>query len=698
MRSQNKPQYGDRVELEVRITGSEGDGVFIVKRKDGTEANLIEVESTERDVLEEGERYSLKDAIVYRPEDDSRHRYEELREIADENECQSCGGELLFEAEDTEVSELDPDELDEDVYYVVTSETEVYGLSGSDDWIPMSQGRGRTSRGSDVFGRIRCTECGFSVEWRRGMDIEEVEERVEEGTAQRDTGVMYSMDASVAADENVGMATGGSKDANNFRKNVHEGKTPQKDALSYEGLFYDYYFDTGDEDPSGDEGLFYPTYSTAVSENPVNDETEKYLSVGLNSNLTTAEFERKRLNLVVALDVSGSMSSGFREYYYDKTGKRREKEEGEDAEQMSKMEAATESLANLTHHLDEDDRFGVVLYNSQAHVAKPLNPVGETDMDAIRGHIREVSAGGGTNMDDGLGEAVDMLLPEKEADPEEVENRVVFMTDAMPNTGRTGRGSLVESIEDAAEDGIYTTFVGMGIDANEDLIDSLSSVRGANHYFVHSVSEFEKRLNEEFEYMVTPLAFDLSLRVESSEYEIAEVYGSPGDDVEDGEVMNVTTLFPSPKKEGETRGGVVLLKLERKRDTEGTGKVGLEAGWVERDGTEGTELLQVSVPEEPIFDNSGIRKAVALARYGKEMRNWIEAVRSGRGETEGRDDWRDSEKRGEWEQRSVPLVVPDGYEERLKKVRDYIEGEMKILGDDSLEQETEVIDHVLEAS
>jgi len=128
--------------------------------------------------------------------------------------------------------------------------------------------------------------------------------------------------------------------------------------------------------------------------------------------------------------------------------------------------------------------------------------------------------------------------------------------------------------------------------------------------------------------MVTPLAFDLSLRVESSEYEIAEVYGSPGEDVEDGEVMSVATLFPSPKEDGETRGGVVLLKLERTGEGVGTGKVGLEAGWVERDGTEGTELLQVSVPKESVFDNSGIRKAVALARYGEEMRDWIGTVRS----------------------------------------------------------------------
>jgi Ca-activated chloride channel family protein len=235
----------------------------------------------------------------------------------------------------------------------------------------------------------------------------------------------------------------------------------------------------------------------------------------------------------------------------------------------------------------------------------------------------------------------------------------------------------------------------MGIDANEDLIDSLSSVRGANHYFVHSVSEFEQRLDDEFEYMVTPLVFDLSLKVESSAYEIAEVYGSPGEEVENGEVMNVTTLFPSPKEDGETRGGVVLLKLEKKGSAEGTGEIGLEAGWVERDGTEGNEVLQVSVPEEPVFDNSGIRKAVLLARYGREMRDWIEMVRSGESRREGKDDWVGSGERERWEQESVPLTLPEGYEDRFDNIRSYIEAEMEGLEDDSLGQEVETVERVL---
>lgn len=38
------------------------------------------------------------------------------------------------------------------------------------------------------------------------------------------------------------------------------------------------------------------------------------MTVGLNSSIT--DFERKKLNLILLVDVSGSMSSPFSDYYY----------------------------------------------------------------------------------------------------------------------------------------------------------------------------------------------------------------------------------------------------------------------------------------------------------------------------------------------------------------------------------------------
>lgn len=40
-------------------------------------------------------------------------------------------------------------------------------------------------------------------------------------------------------------------------------------------------------------------------------------TVGLDSGIQASDFKRKKLNVVLVLDVSGSMGSPFDEYYYD---------------------------------------------------------------------------------------------------------------------------------------------------------------------------------------------------------------------------------------------------------------------------------------------------------------------------------------------------------------------------------------------
>lgn len=43
-----------------------------------------------------------------------------------------------------------------------------------------------------------------------------------------------------------------------------------------------------------------------------------------------------------------------------------------------------------------------------------------------------------------------------------------------------------------------------------------------------SAGDFKRRLDEEFDFMVTPLVFDLSLNFISSSFYISDVYGNPG--------------------------------------------------------------------------------------------------------------------------------------------------------------------------
>lgn len=674
-------QYLSEIEVSIlgRTDSLPGVALFEVEDSEGNQFVVGGVDDRVNTLAIEG-TYRIENGLGIDPDFNARTAFPNQLEKASSHDCPECGSDLTFEpgveSPPTTVREALSQQGWEGSHLVITEEAELHRLSDRDDWRPRGSNRGPHT----PQHQYRCTECSLSIpEGELERYIEQGGRPLEEHV--NETAVMESPAAD--ASESIGMATGGAKDVDNFRDNISEGYLPGEEALTTEGLFYDYYFDTGDDRDSKDS-LFYPSYSTAVTSHPLTDRTEHYLTVGLNSTIGVEEFERRQLNLVAVLDVSGSMGSQFDQYYYDGSGQRRSVDA---PSSETKMAAATESLAALTTHLEADDRLGVVLYNSQDHVAKPVSLVGETDMDAIRGHIRDVKAGGGTNMSAGLETAIDLLSEYEDSDAAQVENRIVFLTDMMPNTGATGQNTITATVEEAAARGIHTTFVGMGLDENPDLAESLSKIRGANHYFVHSATEFEQRLDDEFEYMVTPLVFDLQLELDG-DVGIDAIYGSPNADRSAGKIMSVSTLFPSPTTDGETRGGVILLRL----DGAPSRSMDLVASWEEIDGTIESDRVQVSADiESPeYFETSGIRKAVCLARYASTLQNWLTAVRD-------EDDWKpmNSPRSGQWERDSEQLRIPEQYREQFRSIQTYIDETASAI-DNELRQEVALLETLIE--
>ena len=536
-------------------------------------------------------------------------------------------------------------------------------------------------------------------------------------------GVMNAVSEGMyASDSTLGFSVGGAKNVDNFRENIKNRYLPISTDLTYNGLFYNYYFDTGrsgnlNGDNSND--MFYPTYSVAVSKDPISGKMEYYMTVGLNSNIKESDFQRKKLNVVVVMDVSGSMSSGFNEYYYDrnhvdgdKTGDRR-----------SKMQIANESLNCLIDQLKPDDRLGIVLFDNSAYLAKPVNLVGETDIEKIKEHILEITPQGGTNFEAGYSEGT-KLFSEEMLNSDEYENRIIVITDAMPNLGTTSKEGLTKYVKENADNGIYTTFVGVGVDFNTEVIECLSDVRGANYYSVHNSDEFKKVMGEEFDYMVTPLVFDLELKLNTDEYEIVQVYGTDTREKTSGTIMKVNTLFPSSSNsEGEVKGGVILLKVKpvgNNGEIVGTtlpsGKI--MVSYKDRNGEKHTneQTVEFGSLVKEHYDNTGIRKAIALTRYANVMKDWILFERANYIEQNGLDIQVKNKNKvlitnetgiidcsyvepddvrillGENERTSQSINVSDEYVDILMTLKNYLKNEIKEIGDEEMNQEVELLD------
>ncbi len=505
----------------------------------------------------------------------------------------------------------------------------------------------------------------------------------------------------------IGLAVGGAKDTNNFLANIENGYLPKLESITYEGEFYGHYFDTGLDGKVCKE-LFCPSYSSAKRKNPFIEEEEYFLSVGLNSGIKEGDFKRKKLNLVVVVDISGSMNGKFDSYYYDKTGN---KVENDNVDEQTKMTIANKSIVAMLSHLKDDDRVGIVLFDHNAYAAKPLNLVGKTDKEAIRDHILELKPRGGTNWSAGYQEGL-KLFDELESNNSKYENRIIFLTDAMPNSGELSKDKLFGMAKNATKKGIHTTFIGVGIDFNNDLVEYVSKTKGANYFSVHSSKEFSKLLDKEFDYMVTPLVYDLELKLSNSIYTIEAVYGSPDAKMATGTIMKVNTLFPSHNNGEETKGGVILVKLQKHPEIAQSAELTLNVSYSDVNGKHYANSQKVKFKNKDIYyDNTGIRKAILVSDYVTVMKNWLIDARASCNDQVR---WANQQpieiqKRclvypplrpeyphvATWERRSCKLAVSAGYKKFLYLFKKIYMKEMSILNDESLKKELNVINKLL---
>jgi Ca-activated chloride channel family protein len=497
--------------------------------------------------------------------------------------------------------------------------------------------------------------------------------------------------------KSIGFSVGGAKDSDNFYQNLKNGYLPKLKSITYEGVFYDHYFQSPENGTC--ENLFCPTYTTKTTENLYTKDKEHYLSVGLDSNIKPSDFQRKKLNIVVVLDISGSMSSPFNRYYYDKKNSANDEES-----KLSKMQIANKALVGMIDHLANEDRLGVVLFDNNSYNAKPLRLIKETNIKATQKHILELKPRGGTNWSAGYksGLALFNSVEDGLKDPNIYENRVIFITDAMPNQGELSENGLFGLVKSASKDGIYTTFIGVGVDFNNDLVEAVSKTRGANYFAVHSSKEFLKRMDEEFDYMVTPLVFDLKLKLLSQDNEIEAVYGSPDANRATGEIMYVNTLFPSPTKDGKTKGGVILLKVKHAKDMQ------LRVSYKDRAGKSYESTKKVSFKNS---SNQSIEKAILLSNFVTLMQNFLIDHRESCHDKINRNipifelqrkcmiyppDRPEFQMVKTWERESCPLKVNEGYKKLLPIFLREFKRDSSKFQDDLFEKELKALELILE--
>jgi Ca-activated chloride channel family protein len=329
-----------------------------------------------------------------------------------------------------------------------------------------------------------------------------------------------------------------------------------------------------------------------------------------------------------------------------------------------------------------------------------MGAVNKVNMNDIKSRIFDITAGGSTNLDAGLDMATGQFRNFYEINNYEYENRMIVLTDAQPNTGDTSLSNYFNIIKNIANSRIYCTFIGIGLDFDSQLVDQITQVKGANYYSVHSPKEFRQRLEDEFDFMVTPLVFNLKLNFAANGWRIEKVFGSPEANQATGELMKINTLFPSKSEGGENKGGIVLLKLQ-KTSSQPDEKVSLTVSYEDRNGRKDSNATAISLEsaQPEYFDNTGIRKAILLTRYASLLKNWMIDERQ---HLQYSQPWKPivredtgivmpPENISQWERQSAPLRVSNSYSLLFKDFTQYFSNEMKAVDDNTLNQEMTIL-------
>jgi Ca-activated chloride channel family protein len=264
------------------------------------------------------------------------------------------------------------------------------------------------------------------------------------------------------------------------RRQLNAGQLPRKDTVRTEEMVNYFPYDYARPDSATEP--FRPQVTVLPS--PWNA-GNKLVHIGIKGH-ALADTQRPRANLVLLIDISGSMQPADR------------------------LPLLKQSFRMLVDELKPDDTVGIVTYASGSDIR--LKPTKVADKAAILAAIDSLQAGGSTSGARGLEDAY--RLAEQHFDKAGV-NRILLGTDGDWNVGITDRTQLKGYIERKRASGIFLSILGVGMgNHNDALMQTLARNGNGVAAYIDTLSEARKVLVEEASSSIFPIAKDVKVQIE----------------------------------------------------------------------------------------------------------------------------------------------------------------------------------------
>jgi Ca-activated chloride channel homolog len=272
------------------------------------------------------------------------------------------------------------------------------------------------------------------------------------------------------------------------RRALNGGRLPPKDAVRVEEMINYFPYDYARPETAAEP--FLPTVTVFPA--PWNA-SNKLVHVAIKGyDIKSAE--RPRANIVLLIDVSGSMAPADR------------------------LPMLRNAFRMLVDELKPYDTVGIVTYAGGVGVA--LEPTKVADKGRITQAIESLNAGGSTAGAAGIQEAY--RLAESAFDKTAV-NRIILATDGDFNVGITSRDELKGYVERKRETGIYLSILGVGQgNHNDQLMQALAQNGNGVAAYIDTLNEGRKVLIDEASSTLFPIARDVKIQIEFNPARVAE--------------------------------------------------------------------------------------------------------------------------------------------------------------------------------
>lgn len=318
-----------------------------------------------------------------------------------------------------------------------------------------------------------------------------------------------------------GVDTGGAQDIAYARELIANGQVPNADDIPIEGLLSEHDLPT---EGNACEEILCIRPSSGIAPSLTLGGDARWVQLGMLTALPPATFQRPPIDLVVAIDKSGSMSIDIAEVRI--------------------------AVKKLIDQVRPHDRLAILAFDSERELLHPLAAV--TDKAALKAAVDGIGAEGSWHFQPAMIEAYG--LHEAAGDDPARLRRVIVMTCGYP--GVDGQDPFSVLVKNGATRRVGMSMIGVILGWDPAMAAMLGETRGANYYYLQSLESVEQVFDTDLDNLLTPLAYDLELAFEvGAGWEIERLIGFPGNPGDPSVRAEIATAFRS------NRRGATFLRL-----------------------------------------------------------------------------------------------------------------------------------------